>query len=62
MRTSSGDYQSGFDVTVSRTVYEHGDVLRKDAFPSRYIPVGPTRIYGPGTNPPRVDFTLPPPE
>jgi vancomycin resistance protein YoaR len=62
VRTSSGDHQSGFDVTVSRTVYEHGDVLRKDAFPSRYIAVGPTRIYGPGTNPPRVDFTLPPPE
>ena len=62
VRTSSGDYQSGFDVTVSRTVYERGDVLRKDAFKSRYIPVGPTRIYGPGTSPPRVDFTLPPPE
>ncbi len=62
VRSSSGDHQSGFDVTVSRTVYERGKVLRKDAFTSRYIPVGPTLIYGPGTSPPRVDFTLPPPE
>jgi vancomycin resistance protein YoaR len=62
IRTSSGSNQSGFDVTVKRTVYERGKVLRKDAFASRYIPVGPTVVYGPGTNPPRIDFTLPPPE
>ena len=62
VRTSAGTNQSGFDVTVSRTVYERGEVLRRDAFKSRYIPVGPTVVYGPGTNPPRVDFTLPPPE
>jgi vancomycin resistance protein YoaR len=62
IRTSSGSNQSGFDVTVGRTVYERGDVIRRDAFKSRYIPVGPTVVYGPGTNPPRVDFTLPPPE
>jgi vancomycin resistance protein YoaR len=62
IRTSSGSNQSGFDVTVKRTVYGGGKVLRKDAFASRYIPVGPTVVYGPGTNPPRIDFTLPPPE
>jgi vancomycin resistance protein YoaR len=62
IRTSSGSNQSGFDVAVRRTVYEGGKVLRKDAFASRYIPVGPTVVYGPGTNPPRIDFTLPPPE
>ncbi len=62
IRTSSGSNQSGFDVTVKRTVFQDGKVLRKDAFPSRYIPVGPTVVYGPGTNPPRIDFTLPPPE
>ena len=49
-------------MTVRRTVHERGKVLRKDAFTSRYIPVGPTLIYGPGTSPPRIDFTLPPPE
>jgi vancomycin resistance protein YoaR len=62
IRSSSGGHQSGFDVTVRRTVYERGQVLRKDSFTSRYIPVGPTLIYGPGTSPPRIDFTLPPPE
>ena len=62
IRTSTGSNQSGFDVTVKRTVFEDGKVLRKDAFASRYIPVGPTVVYGPGTNPPRIDFTLPPPE
>jgi vancomycin resistance protein YoaR len=62
IRTSSGSNQSGFDVTVKRTVYDGGKVLRRDAFASRYIPVGPTMVYGPGTNPPRIDFTLPPPE
>ncbi len=62
IRTSSGSNQSGFDVTVNRTVFQGDKVLRKDAFPSRYIPVGPTVVYGPGTNPPRIDFTLPAPE
>ena len=62
IRTSSGSNQSGFDVTVKRTVFQDGKVLRKDAFASRYIPVGPTVVYGPGTNPPRIDFWLPPPE
>ena len=54
--------EAGFDVTVHRTVYQGDEVLRRDAFLSRYIAVGPTVVYGPGTNPPRIDFTLPPPE
>ena len=63
VRTVSGSNQSGFDVTVNRTVYErNGEVLRKDAFRSKYIPVGPTTIYGPGTTPPGPYFVLPPPE
>ena len=62
VRTSTGSNQPGFDVTVKRTVYERGNVLRRDAFTSRYIPVGPTLVYGPGSNPPQIDFTLPPPE
>ena len=62
IRTSEGSNAAGFDVTVNRTVYEGDKVLRRDAFMSRYIAVGPTVVYGPGTNPPRIDFTLPPPE
>jgi vancomycin resistance protein YoaR len=63
VRTVSGSNQPGFDVTVYRTVYDRGgDVLRKDAFLSKYIAVGPTTIYGPGTTPPGPYFVLPPPE
>jgi vancomycin resistance protein YoaR len=47
VRTVRGDYQRGFDVTVFRTVTENGEVLREDSFPSRYIPIGDTAIYGP---------------
>jgi vancomycin resistance protein YoaR len=56
-RVVSGTGESGFDVTVERTVREHGRVLRKDSFFSRYTPVGPTTIYGPGAK--HYDFVLP---
>ena len=42
-----------------RTVYEHGKVLRKDSFASRYVPDGPTTVYGPGRTPPGPYFVLP---
>jgi vancomycin resistance protein YoaR len=58
----TGTNQLGFDVTVFRRVYEGGELLRKDAFKSTYVPTGPTVIYGPGTDPPQVDFVLPPPD
>ena len=48
VRTVSGSNQSGFDVTVTRKVYERGKLKRQDAFTSAYIAVGPTQIYGPG--------------
>ena len=47
MRTVSGSNQSGFDVTVTRKVYERGKLGGKDASTSAYIAVGPTQIYGP---------------
>ena len=59
VRVLGGDNASGFDVSVSRTVYEHGKVLRKDSFRSTYIPSGPTSIYGPGRTPPGPYFVLP---
>jgi vancomycin resistance protein YoaR len=59
VRTVSGSKQQGFDITVFRKVYERGKLLRKDSFTSGYIAVGDTKIYGPGTHPPRVDFVLP---
>jgi vancomycin resistance protein YoaR len=59
VRTVSGSNQSGFDVTVTRRVYERGKLKRRDAFTSAYIAVGPTRIYGPGSSIPGPYFVLP---
>ena len=59
VRTVSGSNQSGFDVTVTRKVYEHGKLLRQDATTSNYIAVGPTQIYGPGRSIPGPYFVLP---
>lgn len=59
VRTVAGSNQSGFDVTVSRKIYEHGKLLRRDAFTSAYVAVGPTRIYGPGRSIPGPYFVLP---
>jgi vancomycin resistance protein YoaR len=59
MRTVGGSHAQGFDITVFRKVYEHGKLIRKDSFTSHYVAVGDTVIYGPGGNPPRIDFVLP---
>ena len=57
VRVVTGTGEAGFDVTVDRTVLEHGRVIRKDSFRSHYTPVGPTTIYGPGAK--HYDFVLP---
>jgi vancomycin resistance protein YoaR len=59
IRTVAGSHAQGFDITVFRNVYERGKLIRKDSFTSSYIAVGDTKIYGPGTHPPRVDFVVP---
>jgi vancomycin resistance protein YoaR len=59
VRTVAGSNQAGFDVTVTRKVYEHGKLKRRDAFTSAYIAVGPTTIYGPGRSIPGPYFVLP---
>lgn len=59
VRTVSGSNQAGFDVTVSRKVYQRGKLIRRDAFTSNYVAVGPTRIYGPGSSIPGPYFVLP---
>jgi len=59
VRTVSGSNQSGFDVTVTRTIYEGGKLKRQDAFTSAYVAVGPTQIYGPGRSIPGPYFVLP---
>ena len=59
VQTIAGSHQQGFDITVYRKVYERGKLLRKDSFTSHYVPVGDTIVYGPGTDPPRIDFVIP---
>ena len=59
VRTVSGSNQSGFDVTVTRKIYERGKLLRNDSFTSAYVAVGPTQIYGPGRSIPGPYFVLP---
>jgi vancomycin resistance protein YoaR len=59
VRTVAGSNQSGFDVTVTRTVFEGSKRLRKDSFTSSYVAVGPTTIYGPGRSIPGPYFVLP---
>jgi vancomycin resistance protein YoaR len=57
--TVAGSGERGFDVTVYRKVYENKKLLRDNTFFSRYIPVGSTVVYGPGTHPPRPYIVLP---
>ena len=59
MRVERGDYQQGFDVTAFRKVERGGKVLRKDSVTSKYIPVGDTAIYGPGSAIPGSYFVIP---
>jgi vancomycin resistance protein YoaR len=59
VRTVAGSNQSGFDVTVTRTVREGRRLVRRDTFTSAYVAVGPTRIYGPGSDIPGSYFVLP---
>jgi vancomycin resistance protein YoaR len=59
VRTVAGSNQSGFDVTVTRKVYERGKLIRDDSVTSNYVAVGPTRIYGPGSSIPGPYFVLP---
>ena len=57
----SGSGAQGFDLTVKRTVYDRkGKVLRRDTFFSRYVPDGPTAVYGPGRTPPGPYIVIPP--
>jgi vancomycin resistance protein YoaR len=59
VKVVSGSGAEGFSVTVQRTVYQGGKVLRRDSFRSTYIPEGSTTVYGPGGHPPGPYFVLP---
>jgi vancomycin resistance protein YoaR len=60
VRIVNGTGEKGFDVSVTRTVYNaRGKVLRHDVFKSHYIPDSPTTVYGPGRTPPGPYIVLP---
>ena len=60
VKVVAGSGASGFDVTVTRRVYDaHGKLIHTGAFPSRYIPEGPTAVYGPGRTPPGPYYVIP---
>jgi hypothetical protein len=40
-------------------VTENGNVIRKDSFFSRYVPVGNTIVYGAGRKPPPPYIVIP---
>jgi vancomycin resistance protein YoaR len=55
-----GTGELGFDVEVTRTVYDaDGKRLRHDLFKSHYIPDSDTTVYGPGRTPPGPYIVLP---
>ncbi|HEX7082533.1 MAG TPA: VanW family protein [Gaiellaceae bacterium] len=55
-----GTGELGFDVSVTRTVYDaDGKELRHDLFRSHYIPDSDTTVYGPGKTPPGPYIVLP---
>jgi Uncharacterized vancomycin resistance protein len=61
VKVVAGSGAQGFDLSVKRMVYDrHGKVLRRDTFRSRYVPDGPTAIYGPGRTPPGPYVVIPP--
>jgi vancomycin resistance protein YoaR len=60
VKVVQGTGEKGFDVTVTRTVYDAaGKELRHDVFKSHYIPDSPTTVYGPGRTPPGPYIVLP---
>ena len=55
-----GTGEQGFDVVVTRKVYDrNGKLLENDVFKSHYIPDSPTTGYGPGGTPPGPYIVLP---
>jgi vancomycin resistance protein YoaR len=56
----AGSGEKGFDVVVTRTVYDaSGKELRRNVFHSHYIPDSPTTVYGPDQVVPRPYIVLP---
>jgi vancomycin resistance protein YoaR len=60
VKVVKGTGEKGFDIEVSRKVYDrNGKLLRSNVFKSHYIPDSPTTVYGPGKTPPGPYIVLP---
>jgi hypothetical protein len=60
VKVVAGTGEQGFDVEVTRKVYDKGGkLLQDDVFKSHYIPDSPTTVYGPGGKPPGPYIVLP---
>jgi vancomycin resistance protein YoaR len=60
VKVVKGTGEQGFDVDVTRRVYDrNGKLLRSNLFKSHYIPDSPTTVYGPGGHPPGPYIVLP---
>ncbi len=60
VKVVAGTGEQGFDVSVSRKVYDaQGKLLRTNTFRSHYIPDSPTTVYGPGKTPPGPYIVIP---
>jgi len=60
VKVVKGTGEQGFDIRVSRKVYDrNGKLLRSNVFKSHYIPDSPTTVYGPGRTPPGPYIVLP---
>jgi vancomycin resistance protein YoaR len=60
VKVVKGTGEQGFDVEVTRKVYDRGGkLLRSNLFKSHYIPDSPTTVYGPGGHPPGPYIVLP---
>ena len=60
VKVVAGSGELGFDITVTRQVYDRaGKLMRHDVFRSHYIPDSPTTVYGPGKTPPGPYIVIP---
>jgi len=60
VKVVKGTGEQGFDIRVSRKVYDRsGKLIRSNVFKSHYIPDSPTTVYGPGRTPPGPYIVLP---
>ncbi len=60
VRVVNGTGELGFDIVVTRKVYDRtGKLIRSNVFKSHYIPDSPTTVYGPGATPPGPYIVLP---